>query len=54
MKSEQEIREHLALLTLFKEYLITGNATIFTPEHSVITGKIKALEWVLEVNNDNK
>lgn len=49
MKSEQEIREHLAL---FKEYLITGNATIFTPEHSVITGKIKVLEWVLEVENE--
>jgi hypothetical protein len=45
MKSEQEIRDYLSL---FKEYLITGSATIFTPEHNVITGKIKALEWVLE------
>ena len=43
MKSEKEIRDYLSL---FKEYLIT--TTIFTPEHNVITGKIKALEWVLE------
>jgi hypothetical protein len=49
MKSEQEIREHIAL---FKNYLITANAAIFTPEHNVITGKIKALEWVLEDTDD--
>ena len=45
MKSEEEIRKALELFVYYID-----NYTIATPEHNVITGKIKALEWVLEVD----
>lgn len=52
MKTEQEIKEKLAYLKGYCDgglvYGISSSDATFTK------GQIKALEWVLEVNNDNK
>lgn len=52
MKSEQEIKEKLAYCKGYRdgglEYGISAYDDAFTE------GQIEVLEWVLEVNNDNK
>lgn len=52
MKAEQEIKEKLAYLKGYRDgglmYGISADDVIFAE------GQIKALEWVLEVDNDNK
>lgn len=57
MKTEQEIKENLEYVRGYKDALSNykNNMELSIDEDiAEFTGQVKVLEWVLEVNNDNK
>lgn len=57
MKTYQEIKERLEYIKGYKDalYNLESNLVVSIDEHiAELRGQVKVLEWVLEVNNDNK
>lgn len=57
MKTEQEIKENLEYVKGYKDALCNyeNNMSVSIDEDiAEFVGQVRALEWVLDVNNDNK
>lgn len=54
MKTEQQIKEKLAYLKGYKAALLDYGQITDEEDIKDFAGQVKAFNWVLEVNNDNK